>query len=323
MARWKKIVFVVVLVLFIALSLSITFFSIARDTFEYRNRENIDKIEGLNGWEFYGFNGNPDTPEIYIDYVRNDKGENPEPDKPVVAVGNFTVVSDEYVQFIHIGKDVRYISESAFYYCKQLRAVLVDEENPYYRSVDGVLFTKDMKTLVLHPIMNGQWKAEQGMAETPDTFGIPEGVEHVGSFSFYKNTDLVHLTFPSTLKTIGDMSFFGCGSMWSVWLPEGLRSIGADAFSYCGSISPVMYIPATVTQIADYAFFSCGGISTMYMGAQSEEEVECGESWLPKNVLKGVLHVAITPEYGKTLADAQAEKLRLDTEREKEATENG
>ena len=44
-------------------------------------------------------------------------------------------------------------------------------------------------------------KAEQGMAETPDTFDIPEGVEHVGSFSFYKNTDLVHLTFPSTLKT--------------------------------------------------------------------------------------------------------------------------
>lgn len=318
MATWKKATFIVVLVSFIALSLSFTFVSIARDTFEYRLEDNIDDIEGLNGWEFFGFNGNSDTTEIHIDYVRDIKGRNPDTEKPIVAVGDFTVVSDEYVQFIHIGKDVRYISESAFYYCKQLRAVFVDKENPYYCSVDGVLFTKDMKTLVLHPIMNGQWKVEQGIAESPDTYVIPEGVENAGSYCFYKNTDLVHLTLPSTLKTIGNMSFFGCGKMWTVWLPEGLRSIGADAFSYCSSLSPVMYIPSTVTNIDDYAFFSCGGISTMYMGAESEDGIEFGESWLPKNILKVLFHVAITPEYGKTLNEAQAEKTRLDNEAAKE-----
>ncbi len=318
MATWKKIVFVLVLVLFISLSLSFTFFSIARDTFEYKNQENIADIEGLNGWEFYGFNGNSDTTEVYIDYVRAENGSDPDKTKPIISVGDFTIVSDEYVQYIYIGKDVQYIADSSFYYCKQLRAVFVDEENPYFTSVDGVLFTKDMKTLILHPILNGQWKVEQGLAETPDTFVIPEGVENVGNFSFYKNTDLVHLTFPSTLKTIGDMSFFGCGNMWSIWLPEGLESIGADAFSYCGSISPVMYIPSTVKFIDDYAFFSCGGISTMYMGAKSEEEIEFGESWLPKNVLKVLFHIAITPEYGKTLEEAQAEKTRLDNMKEQE-----
>jgi len=315
---WKKVAFVLVLVLFIGLSLSFTFFSIARDTFEYQLQENIAEIEGLNGWEFYGFNGNSDTKEVYIDFVRAEDGSSPDETKPVVSVGDFTIVSDEYVEFIHIGKDVQYIADSAFYYCKQLRAVFVDEANPYFTSVDGVLYTKDMKTLILRPILNGQWTVEQGLAETADTFVIPEGVENVGSFSFYKNTDLVHLTFPSTLKTIGDMSFFGCGNMWSIWLNEGLESIGADAFSYCGSISPVMYIPSTVKFIDDYAFFSCGGISTMYMGAESEASIELGESWLPKNVLKVLFHVAITPEYGKTLEEAQAEKIRLDNEKAKE-----
>lgn len=318
MATWKKIAFVVVLVTFIGLSLSFTFFSIARDTYEYREETNICEIEGLDGWEFYGFNGNSDTKEINIDFVRDIKGENPDESKPVAAVGDFTVVSDEYVEFINIGKDVRYIADSAFYYCKQLKAVFVDDENPYYCDVDGVLYTKDMKTLVLHPIMNGQWKVEQGLTDTADTFDIPEGVENVGNFSFYKNHDLVHLTFPSTLKTIGDMAFFSCGNMWTVWLPEGLLSIGADAFSYCGSISPVMYIPSTVTDIDDYAFFSCGGIKTMYMGAESEDGITFGESWLPKNVLKVLFHVAITPEYGKTLEDAKAEKIRLDNEAAKE-----
>ncbi len=318
MATWKKAVFVVVLVVFIGLSLSFTFFSIARDTFEYREQENIGEIEGLTGWEFYGFNGNTDTKEIYIDFVRDENGEAPDETRPVISVGDFTVVSDEYVEFIHIGKDVRYIADSAFYYCKQLKAVFVDEENPYYCDVDGVLFTKDMKTLVLHPIQNGNWKKEKGISETNDTFSIPEGVENIGSFSFYKNTDLVHLTFPSTLKTIGNMSFFACGNMWSIWLPEGLESIGADAFSYCGSISPVMYIPATVKHIDDYAFFSCGGIQVMYMGAENEEALEHGESWLPKNDKKVLFFVAITPEYGKTLEEAQAEKIRIDSQKETE-----
>ncbi len=318
MATWKKAVFIIVLVVFVGLSVSFTFFSIARDTFEYREEVNIAGIEALDGWEFYGFNGNSETKEIYIDYVRDEKGENPDKQKPVIAVGDFTVVSDEYVEFIHIGKDVRYISPSSFYYCKQLKAVFVDKQNPYYCDVDGVLFTKDMKTLVLHPILNGQWKVAEKIADTADTFAIPEGVENLGSFCFYKNTDLVHLTLPSTLKSIGDMTFFGCGNMWSVWLPEGLESIGADAFTYCGSISPVMYIPSTVKAIDDYAFFSCGGIQKMYMGAENEENIEFGESWLPKNVLKVLFHVAITPEYGKTPEDAQAEKIRIDTEAAKE-----
>ncbi len=318
MAAWKKVAFVTVLTVFIALSLSFTFFSIARDTFEYRYSENINDIEGVTGWEFYGFNGNSDTTEIYIDFVRDEKGENPDEEKSITAVGDFTVVSDEYVQFIHIGKDVQYIADSAFYYCKQLKAVFVDEENPYYCSVDGVLFTKDMKTLVLHPILNGQWKTEKKLSDTPDSFTVPEGVENIGSFSFYKNTDLVHLTLPSTLKAIGNMSFFGCGNMWTVWLPEGLQSIGADAFSYCGSLYPIMYIPSTVTHIDDYAFFSCGGIKTMYMGAENSDNIEFGESWLPKNVLKVLFHVAITPEYGKTLDDAKAEKIRLESLEAKE-----
>ncbi|MBR3869302.1 MAG: leucine-rich repeat domain-containing protein [Clostridia bacterium] len=312
MPTWKKILFILVLTSFIGLSLFFTFYSIARDTFEFEEQTNVGEIEGLNGWVFYGFNGNSSVKEVHVDYARDENGENPDTSKPVVGVDSFTIVSDEFVEYIYIGKDVQYISEQAFYYCKMLKAVFVDDENPYFCDVDGVLFTKDMKTLILHPICNGNWKVEQGIAETNDTFVIPEGVENVGGYSFYKNADLVHLTFPSTLKTIGDMAFFSCGSMWSVWFPEGLESIGADAFSYCGSISPVMYIPSTIKSIDDYAFFSCGGIRVMYMGAESEDGIEFGESWLPKNDSKVLFNVAITPEYGKTLDEAKAEKERID-----------
>ena len=152
MKTWQKATFIIVLVLFIAASVTISFFSMARAPFEYEyHTENAD-IPGNEGWVLFGFNGNNNTKEVFIDYVRDEDGNNPDESKPVSAVGDFTMNTDEYVEVIHIGKDVKYIDETSFFYCKELRAIEVDETNKYYTSVDGVLYTKDMKTLLSYPI---------------------------------------------------------------------------------------------------------------------------------------------------------------------------
>ncbi len=314
MATWKKVLFVITLITFIGLSVFFTFYSIARDTFEFKEKTDIAGIEDLDGWVFYGFNGNAGTKEVHIDFVRDKNGNNPDESRPVVAVDDFTIVSDEYVEFLHIGKDVEYIDPAAFYYCKKLKAVYVDEENEHFCAVDGILYSKDMKRLILHPIRNAEWLVEQGKAETKDTFVVPEGVEEIGSYSFYKNVDLVHLTFSSTLKSIGDMAFFGCNNMWSIRLPEGLETIGADAFSYCWSMSPVMYIPASVKFVDHHAFFGCTALKVFYMGAESKEDIELGDAWLPKSVSKAVFYVHPKPEYGKTYEESLAEKERIDSQ---------
>lgn len=319
MPTWKKVTFVVVLVAFIGLSVFFTFYAIARDTYEFEEQTAIADNGELNGWVFSGFSGNPTTTEVSIDYVRDKKGENPDTTKPVVAVEAFTIVSDEYVEYIHIGKDVAYISEQAFYYCKKLKAVTVDAENPYFCAVDGVLYSKDMKKLLLHPIRWDERENEAGELVPNDSYVIPDGVEFVGGYSFYKNTALVHLTLPDSLRTIGDMAFFGCNNLWSIWLPEGLEAIGADAFSYCWSMSPVMYIPASVKSIGHHAFFSCSALTVFYMGADSADALSLGEAWLPKSVESALWNRAPEPVYGKTLDDAIAEKERID----KEAAENG
>ena len=74
----------------------------------------------------FGFNGNNNTKEVFIDYVRDEDGNNPDKTKPVSAVGDFTMNTDEYVEVIHIGKDVKYIDETSFFYCKELREITVD-----------------------------------------------------------------------------------------------------------------------------------------------------------------------------------------------------
>ena len=295
MKTWQKATFIIVLVAFIIASVTISFISMARAPFEYEYQTEIAKIPGNEGWVLFGFNGNNNTKEVYIDYVRDEDGNSPDSSKPVSAVGEFTMNTDEYVEVIHIGKDVKYIDETSFFYCKELKAIEVDELNEYYTSVDGVLYTKDMKKILVYPIMK---ENETGI------YAIPEGVERIGKCAFYKNEALTEITLPSTLKEIGDMAFFKCENIGLVTLPDGLEKIGSDAFSYCQGMKPVMYIPDSVKEIGSFAFYSCSNLKEFYMGAQSEEQITFGDSWLPKNIKKVVVNVAPKEQYGKTRDDA-------------------
>lgn len=60
--------------------------------------------------------------------------------------------------------------------CKELESIEVAKENPYYASEDGVLFSKDMKTLCFVPV-NNQQPVNQDMGM--DFYNVPEGVTHI------------------------------------------------------------------------------------------------------------------------------------------------
>lgn len=296
MKTWQKATFIIVLIAFIVASVTISFVSMARAPFEYEYQTALDNPASVEGWVLFGFNGNTSTRDVYIDYVRDEDGNNPDTSKPVSAVGKFTMNTDEYVEVIHIGKDVKYIDETSFFYCKELKSIEVDEANEYYTSVDGVLYTKDMKKILVYPIMKDNATGK---------YAIPEGVERIGKCAFYKNETLTEITLPSTLKEIGDMAFFKCENIALVTLPDGLKKIGSDAFSYCQGMQPVMYIPDSVTEIGSFAFYSCSNLKEFYMGAQNEAQITFGDTWLPKNIKKVVINIAPKEQYGKTREDSE------------------
>lgn len=299
---WQKATFIIVLVVFIIASVTISFVSMARAPFEFEYHTAAESEYDVEGWVLFGFNGNNSTKEVYIDYVRDENGNNPDTSKPVSAVGKFTMNTDEYVEVIHIGKDVKYIDETSFFYCKELKAIEVDEANEHYVSVDGVLYTKDMKKMLAYPLMK---ENESGV------YAIPEGVERIGKCAFYKNATLTEITLPSTLKEIGDMAFFKCEKISLVTLPDGLEKIGSDAFSYCQGMKPVMFIPDSVKEIGSFAFYSCSNLKEFYMGAQNEEQITFGDTWLPKNIKKVVINVAPKEQYAKTRNEANQRAAEL------------
>ena len=342
MKLWQKITFIAVLIVFVSASVTISLISVSRAPYKYEEQTAIGGEDGVDGWVFYGFNGNAATKTLYIDCVRDRDGNNPDETKPVLGVRAYAVNADENAEELVIGPFVRYIAETAFYNAKKLTRVTVDPANEWFKDVDGVLFTKDGKRLLLYPACYGQTPADvEGQFTYPEAYTVPEGVERIETFAFLKNAHLRDLTLPDTLKEIGDMTFFDCGRLGAYdydekndrllgtgfTLPDGLERIGSDAFSKCGNIAPVLYLPGSVKEIGHHAFFSCSGMKNVLLGAADEDALSLGEAWLPKNVKVGPIWKAPEPQFGKTREDSLTLIEAFRTERlenlREEAKRNG
>lgn len=199
---------------------------------------------------------------------------------PVVRIADFAAVNLEYVTKVTIGKNVSDISDWAFGNSKKITEFAVDDDNPYLCDIDGVIFTKDMKTLLFYPPAGGveTQKDKDGNEVKFITYTVPEGVETIRSKAFYKCYELTGITLPSTLKAIEEKAFFRC-SLKSLTLPEGLEFIGKDAFSFNSAI-PELTIPASVKQIDEYAFFSCTAMLEVNMQG-TESDMTLGKKWYP------------------------------------------
>ena len=206
---------------------------------------------------------------------------------PVTKIDDFAAVNLEYVTKIIIGKNVKTIGDWAFANNQSLVAFEVDKENPYFCSVDGVLFTKDMKILIAYPISkdvktitdkdNNEIKVSE--------YKVPDGVETIRSKAFYKCKTLSKIELPNTLKNIEEKAFFRCERLESLILPEGIQQIGKDAFAYCSKI-PSVTIPKSIIAIGDYAFYNCTELLEITV-MKAEVEITLGEKWYPtKNGLK-------------------------------------
>ncbi len=197
---------------------------------------------------------------------------------PVTEIGEFAATNLEYVTKITIGKNVEEISPWAFGNSRKITEFEVDENNPYICDVDGVIYSKDMKTILFYPPARDTVteKDKDGNEVLSISYTVPEGVETVRSKAFYKCYELREITLPSTLVSIEEKAFFRC-SLKEINLPEKLQTIGKDAFSFCSEVEEIT-IPASVVRIDEYAFFNCTALTKINMKCK-ESEVALAEKW--------------------------------------------
>ncbi|MBO5357362.1 MAG: leucine-rich repeat domain-containing protein [Clostridia bacterium] len=134
-------------------------------------------------------------------------------------------------------------------YCSNAESYEVDANNKYFKSIDGVVYSKDGRVLVQFP--NGR----------SGYYNMPNEVESVKRSSISGCVKLTGLTLSNRLTKIDDFMF--CGTAFSTLsIPSSVTSIGINAFEMCNNLSSIT-IPGNVTTIGDNAFSCCGNLRSV------------------------------------------------------------
>lgn len=223
----KKIIFSIVIIIAVSLSIFFTIRTVQKETFEYEPLEN-------STYQLSKFSNTGNITELYIDFVTTADVDEINPEntkltkdetKIVTEVREYALNCDEKVEVIYIGKDVKKIDGKSFYSCWKLQRIEVDEENPYYCDVDGVLYNKDKTELICHPCDRDTYLSQKyGYEPVFDddgnrTFPVEGDEEYEG----YKN-DVLTFVVPSSVETIGELAF-NYAYLQELYLPEGLKRI--------------------------------------------------------------------------------------------------
>jgi len=166
---------------------------------------------------------------------------------------------------------------AAFTDCNSLVSIAVDIANPSFTGLNGVLFNKDLTTLIQYPAGKSSnytvpstvtTVGEGGFLNADGLTGVtlPAGLTSLGWSSFYSCDNLASISIPGGVPDIGPTTFTYCTSLASVTLSEGLQTIGNSAFEGCSQIRSII-VPSTVTSIDNLAFQICTKLtSAVFLG---------------------------------------------------------
>ncbi len=139
-----------------------------------------------------------------------------------------------------------------------VKEYVVDAQSAHFASVDGVMYTKDMKTIVAYPSRSSNGE-----------YVLIEGIEMIADGAFY-SADFTKITLCDGLSVIGSRAFYFAKNMTKITLPNSITTIDEGAFMSCSALIDVI-LPAGISEIPTYAFFSCSALKTVtvYNGVTS------------------------------------------------------
>ena len=189
---------------------------------------------------------------------------------------------------ITLPDSVKELTHTPFFACEQLREINVSPDHPVLSSIDGVLFTREDKTLICYPC---------GKEDT--YYEVPEGICAIGYGAFCYCNLLTEIVVPDSVTEIGEAAFaemrgpvtvdlgdgiteiskdaFKFSGVTKVILPKKLKVIGEDAFSD-SAISDITFLYG-LTTISDSAFWGCHQLTSVTLPDSVKEIAEYAFGW--------------------------------------------
>lgn len=202
----------------------------------------------------------------------------------VTSIGNSCFYYCTSLKSFTVGNSLASIG-SLFFNCTSLAEFIVQPENSYFSSKDGVIFNKDQTVLVLYP------QGKQGEYIIPNTVNstissafkycngltkvtIPDSFTSIGNYTFQGLKGLTNISISNSVTSIGNYAFDGCKVLTDLIIPSSVMSIGEFAFSGCIGLTSLS-IPNSVKSIGNLAFMSCNGLKLIYIYSVNPTDISC------------------------------------------------
>ena len=129
---------------------------------------------------------------------------------------------------LQIPETVETIKAAALAGLSEYEEIRVADSNPYFTSIDGVLFDKEVSKLILYP---KQKKTRY--------YNVPSGVVELEKPGFQNNPYIENVVLPNGFTTFTG-TFKNCTSLINVSIPEGVTRIG-QIFNGCNKLESLKF----------------------------------------------------------------------------------
>ena len=148
----------------------------------------------------------------------------------VTTIENLAFSGCEGLKSIFIPENVATIGDGVFSECSSMTEIIVDEDNKFYKSIDGVLYTYDGKTLVAYPT-----------GKTDSKYDVIEGTTTIGNKAFYEVLYLTNVILPDSVEAIKYNAFNSCYNLNFITIGSGMNKFEEGTFAYCNSLKKIYY----------------------------------------------------------------------------------
>ena len=275
----KKALFIIVLIFFISLSMYFSFRTVSKPVYTYSESGSFDN--GETSYQLTEYHGDS-RKVLVLDFVR-DENDTPDTEKRVREVGKYAVNCNESLSFIYISAHVEIIDPKAFYTCKSLKAFFVDERNPNYVSIDGILYRTENGVpveIMMCPAKNPEYLASVQLGakaptspEEADAYfealdillsEIPSAATNKNRLQSEAEDSFGTVVIPQTVTVINELCFAECYGLRHVVLSHGITEIEPLAFFKCSNLQEIS-IPDSVVSIGSDALSSCTSITDIFI----------------------------------------------------------
>ena len=124
----------------------------------------------------------------------------------------FGAVGCKYLEEVKVPASVTTIAYT-FVYGEYLKRIIVDNDNPDYCDIDGVLYSKDKKTLIRYP-----------RGKTDSTYLFPNEIEAFEELAIWGNPYLTNLTIPDNITSLR-LAIYSCDNLREITIPKNVTEI--------------------------------------------------------------------------------------------------